>query len=444
MREVRLALLEADVNYTVVRQFIKRVRERSVGEEVMKGLTPTQQFIKEINQGLIDLLGGTTAEFHLPGGERTVVMLCGLQGSGKTTTAGKMGLYLRKQGRHPLLVAADIYRPAAIAQLQVVGEQVEVPVYAPGADVDPVQIARGAVKKAKDEGFDTILLDTAGRLHVDQEMMDELVRVKQAVDPRYILLVVDSMVGQDAVNQANQFNETLSVDGVILTKLDGDARGGAALSIREVTGKTIYFAGVGERLDDFERFHPDRMASRILGMGDVLTLVEKAQDAFDQEQAAEMQKRILEQTFTLEDWREQMRRMKSMGSIQDIMKLVPGFSGPNVPKGFEIDERQLVQVEAIIGSMTPDERLHPQVIGGSRRKRIARGSGTSPADVNRLLKQFEESKRMVKNMVGGPWGRMMQGASKVVGKVSGKAVDRSARKAKKKREKQARKKGRRK
>jgi len=443
--EVRLALLEADVNYQVTREFIRRVRERAVGAEVLKGLTPAQHFVKIVHEELIQLLGGETPPLDLSGEDRPVIMLCGLQGSGKTTTAAKFSLFLRKRGRQPLLVAADVYRPAAIKQLQVVGEQVETPVYAPGPDVDPVVICRDAVRYAQAEGLDTVVLDTAGRLHIDPEMMTELVRVKDTVKPQHILLVVDSMVGQDAVNQARQFNETLEVTGIILTKLDGDARGGAALSIREVTGKPILFAGVGEKLEDFERFHPDRMASRILGMGDVLSLIEKAQEVFDREQAQEMQQKLLDQSFTLEDFLGQMQQMKKMGNLQDIMEKMPFLGGgQRLPKEFEMDEREMVVAEAIIQSMTPDERLHPQVIGGSRRKRIARGSGTSPADVNRLLKQFEESKRMIRHTVPGPMGRMMGGVSRAVGKIAGQtAKDKAKLKARRKKEKQARRKGRR-
>lgn len=442
--EVRLALLEADVNYRVTRDFVRRVRERAIGAEVLKGLSPAQHFIKIVHEELIQLLGGETHPLDLSGEGRTVFMLCGLQGSGKTTTAAKFSLFLRKRGRHPLLVAADVYRPAAITQLQVVGEKVETPVYAPGADVDPVKICRDAVRHAEGEGLDSVILDTAGRLHIDQDMMGELIRVKDAVKPHHILLVVDSMVGQDAVNQAKEFNESLEITGIILTKLDGDARGGAALSIREVTGKPILFAGVGEKLEDFERFHPERMASRILGMGDVLSLIEKAQEVFDQEQAQEMQKKLLEQTFTLEDFLGQMQQMKKMGNLQDIMEKMPFFSGGGqLPQDFEMDEREMVVAEAIIQSMTPEERLHPHVIGGSRRKRIAKGSGTSPADVNRLLKQFEDSKRMIRQMVHGPMGRMMGGMSRAVGKIAGRPKDKAKLKARRKKEKKARRKARR-
>jgi signal recognition particle subunit SRP54 len=442
--EVRLALLEADVNYRVTREFIRRVRERAIGADVLKGLTPDQHFIKIVHEELIQLLGGQTHPFDFSGERRAVYMLCGLQGSGKTTTAGKFALFLRKRGRHPLLVAADVYRPAAIQQLKVVGEQVETPVYAPGADVDPVKICRDALRHAEKEGLDSVILDTAGRLHIDQDMMGELIRVKEALDPQHILLVVDSMVGQDAVNQAKEFNQSLEITGIILTKLDGDARGGAALSIREVTGKPIFFAGVGEKLEDFERFHPDRMASRILGMGDVLSLIEKAQEVFDQEQAQEMQKKLLDQSFTLEDFLNQMQQMKKMGNLQDIMEKMPFFSGGGrLPQDFEMDEREMVVAEAIIRSMTPAERLHPQVIGGSRRKRIAKGSGTSPTDVNRLLKQFDESKRMIRQMVHGPMGRMMGGVAKAVGKMSANSKDKAKLKAKRKKEKKARRKARR-
>jgi len=448
--EVRLALLEADVNYRVTREFVKRVRERAIGAEVMKGLSPAQHFVKVVHEELIQLLGGETPKLDLSAGGRQVYMLCGLQGSGKTTTAGKFSKFLRKQGRHPLLVAADVYRPAAINQLQVVGRQVETPVYAPGADVDPVKICRDAVKRADEDALDSVILDTAGRLHIDQDMMGELVRVRDTVKPQHILLVVDAMVGQDAVNQAKEFNEHLEITGIILTKLDGDARGGAALSIREVTGKPILFAGVGEKLDDFERFHPERMASRILGMGDVLSLIEKAQEVFDQEQAQAMQQKLVDQSFTLDDFLNQMQQMKKMGSLQDIMEKMPFFGGGQLPENVEMDEKEMVTAEAIIQSMTPEERMHPQVIGGSRRKRIAKGSGTSTSDIQRLLKQFDESKRMIRQMMHGGMGRMAagmaSGVSKAVGKITGGragAKNRAKQKAKKKREKKARKKARR-
>jgi signal recognition particle subunit SRP54 len=381
----------------------------------------------------------------LPSGERSVIMLCGLQGSGKTTMAGKLSIFLKKMGRQPMLVAADIYRPAAIDQLKIIGAKAEVPVYAPGAHMDPVDIARGSLSEGENLGRDTVILDTAGRLHIDEHMMEELVKIKAAVKPRYVLLVVDAMVGQDAVSQAKEFNSQLEIDGVILTKLDGDARGGAALSICEVTGKPILFAGVGEKLDQIERFHPDRMASRILGMGDIVTLVERAREVIDQEQAEEMQQKLLEQSFTLDDFLSQMQQIRKMGGMQDLLKYIPGM-GAQLPPGFEVDEKEMARMGAIIQSMTPEERNFPQVIGGSRRKRIAKGSGAGVSDVNQLLKQFEESKRMAKNMAramtGGIAGRALMGAASVANRLGLSKKDRVKAKARRKRERQARKKGR--
>ena len=398
MREVRIALLEADVNFRVVKDFIARVKERAVGQEVMGSLAPGHQVIKIVNEELTALMGGQNARINIASKPPTIIMLCGLQGAGKTTHAGKLALLLKKQGHRPLLVAADIYRPAAIKQLQVLGEKLEMPVFTLGDRVSPVEIARAGVQEAAKQGRDVVILDTAGRLHIDEAMMQELVKVKAAVEPTEILLVVDAMTGQDAVKVAEHFNSQLGIDGIILTKLDGDTRGGAALSVRAVTGKPIKFAGVGEKLEALEPFHPDRMASRILGMGDVLTLIEKATQEMDVQKAQDLQKRMLSQDFNLEDFQEQMRQMRKMGPLQQILGMIPGLG--NKLKDVDIDEKELKHVDAMIDSMTPWERRHPDRIDGSRRKRIARGSGTTVADVNRLLKQFDESRRMMKQLSG--------------------------------------------
>jgi signal recognition particle subunit SRP54 len=396
MREVRMALLEADVNYKVVKDFVNKVKERAVGAEVLKSLTPGQQVIKIVHEELIDLMGGTNSSINIASKPPTIIMMVGLQGAGKTTTAGKLGANLKKKGRRPLLVACDVYRPAAIHQLEVVGSQIDIPVFSMGDRQNPVNIAKAAVSHAENHGNDTVILDTAGRLHINEELMDELKNIKAEVKPHEILLVVDAMTGQDAVNVAEQFNEALGIDGAVLTKLDGDTRGGAALSVKAVTGCPIKYIGVGEKLDALEDFHPDRMASRILGMGDVLTLIEKAQEAFDAEKAKEMEQKIRRQQFTLEDFLEQLEQMKNMGPIEDILGMIPGVGGKQL-KNMQVDEKELVRVQAIIQSMTPKERTNPEIINGSRKKRIAVGSGTRVQDVNRLLKQFNEAKKMMRH-----------------------------------------------
>jgi signal recognition particle subunit SRP54 len=399
LREVRVALLEADVNFRVAKDFVRRVGERAVGAEILESLTPAQQVVKVVHEELMALLGGTQARLAQSGRGTTVIMLCGLQGSGKTTTAGKLAVHLKKQGRRPLLVACDIYRPAAIQQLEVVGEQAGVPVFARGTQ-DPVATAREALDHARQHGHDPVLLDTAGRLHIDAELMDELRRMKEAVHPHEILLVVDAMTGQDAVNVAERFNGELGVDGVILTKFDGDARGGAALSLRAVTGKPIKFVGTGEKLEGLEPFHPDRLASRILGMGDVLTLVEKAQEAFDAKQAVKLQEKLKQASFDLDDFLGQMQQMRKMGPLEDVLRMLPGGAGKALA-GLQVDEKQLGRVEAIIQSMTREERRSPQLIDGSRRRRIAAGSGTQIQDVNRLLKQFEATRQLMRRFATG-------------------------------------------
>jgi signal recognition particle subunit SRP54 len=397
MREVKLALLEADVNFLVVKQFIKSVSERAVGNEVLESLTPGQQVIKIVNEEMTKLMGSSAAKLTYASKPPTVYMMCGLQGAGKTTMCGKLGGYLKKQGKSVMLAACDIYRPAAIKQLQVVGEKVGVSVFELGQE-NPLKIAKKAVKKAEDEGIDILILDTAGRLHIDDDMMQELAQIKEKIKPTEILLVVDAMTGQDAVNVAQTFNETLDVSGVILTKLDGDTRGGAALSVKAVTSKPIKFSGIGEKFEDIEQFHPDRMASRILGMGDVLTLIDKAQAAFDEKQALELEKKLRTQQFTLDDFLEQMEQVKKMGDMSEILKMIPGMGGSKLA-GMELDEKQTARTEAIIRSMTRQERTTPSVINGSRRKRIAKGSGVQIQDVNRLLNQYEATRKMMKQMM---------------------------------------------
>lgn len=398
MREVRLALLEADVNFKVVRDLVKKIGDRAVGHEIMQSLTPGQQVIKIVNEELTGLMGGTHSKVTMAPKPPTIIMMVGLQGAGKTTTAGKLGGYFKKEGKKPLLVACDIYRPAAIKQLQVVGEQLSIPVFEMGKE-DPVRIAKKAVAHAKDEGYDLVIIDTAGRLHINEELMKELEDIQNAVKPQEILLVVDAMTGQDAVNVAESFNEKLGIDGVILTKLDGDTRGGAALSVKAVTGKPIKFAGVGEKLTDIEVFHPDRMASRILGMGDVLSLIEKAEATIDAEKAMELEKKLRTQQFTLDDFLEQLQQLKNMGPLSDIMGMIPGMNSSKMA-GVDLDDRQLVRTEAIIQSMTKEERANPNIINASRRKRIAKGSGTSIQEVNKLLKSFTEFRKMMKKMSG--------------------------------------------
>lgn len=399
MREVKLALLEADVNFKVVKNFINTVRERAVGAEVMESLTPGQQVIKIVNEELTKLMGEKESKIEFSNTPPTVIMMCGLQGAGKTTTSGKLAALLKKKGKRPLLVACDVYRPAAIKQLEVVGEKVEVPVFTMGDKQNPVNIAKASVEHGKKNGNDVIIIDTAGRLHIDESLMEELENIKNQVKPTEILLVVDAMTGQDAVTVAESFNDKLGISGVILTKLDGDARGGAALSIRAVTNKPIKFVGMGEKLDQLEIFYPNRMASRILGMGDVLSLIEKAQASFDEKKALELEKKLRSQQFTFEDFLEQLQQMKNMGPMSQILEMIPGVNSKQL-KNLNVDEKELVHIEAIIQSMTKEERLDPSIIDGSRRKRIAKGSGTSIQEVNKLLKQFNETKKMLKKFSG--------------------------------------------
>lgn len=400
MKEIKLALLEADVSYKVVKAFVATVTERAVGSDVLESLMPGQQIVKIVNEELTSLMGGEVTKIEISSKPPTVIMMVGLQGSGKTTHTGKLALHLKKDGKHPLLAACDIYRPAAIKQLQVVGEAVGAPVYTAPEGTPAVTIAKEAVKKAEKEGYDIVILDTAGRLHVDEEMMGELEDIKKEVAPTEILLVVDSMTGQDAVNVAKSFNDLLDITGVILTKLDGDTRGGAALSVKYVTGKPIKFVGTGEKFDALEPFYPDRMASRILGMGDVLTLIEKAETAFDEKKAAELEKKIRQNSFTLDDYLDQFKQIRKMGSMQQIAAMLPGVK-QSALENAEIDERQIDRMEAIILSMTPAERNNPNIINGSRRKRIAAGSGVKVEDVNRLLKQFNDTNKLMKQFSGG-------------------------------------------
>ncbi len=395
MREVRLALLEADVNFKVVKEFVNKVKERSIGSEVLESLTPAQQVIKIVNDELTDLMGKAQSKINFSSKPPTIIMLVGLQGAGKTTTTGKLAGMLKKQGKRPLLIAGDVYRPAAIKQLQVVGEKVGVPVFTMGDKQSPVDIAKAGVDHGINHGNDVVLIDTAGRLHIDEDLMGELQDIRSTVKPHEILLVVDSMTGQDAVNVAEHFNEKLGIDGVILTKLDGDTRGGAALSVRAVTNKPIKFAGLGEKLDDLEPFHPDRMASRILGMGDMLSLIEKAQENFDAKKAKELENKIKNQQFTFDDFLDQLQQVQQMGSISQLLEMIPGMGGKQL-KNLDVDEKELVYVKAIIQSMTKDERQNPSIINGSRRKRIAIGSGTSVQQVNKLLKQFDQTRKMMK------------------------------------------------
>ena len=402
MREVRMALLEADVNYKVAKDFTKTVTERAVGEKVMESLTPAQMVIKIVREELVSLMGGTKSRLAYASHPPTIVLLCGLQGSGKTTHCAKLALMLKKEDHRPLLVACDIYRPAAIKQLQVVGEQVGVPVFEMG-QTNPVEIAEKDVALAKERGYDYVILDTAGRLHVDEELMDELKAVKAAVKPHEILLVVDSMTGQDAVNVATAFDDALGIDGLILTKLDGDTRGGAALSARAVTGKPIKFVGMGEKLDNLDVFHPDRMASRILGMGDVLSLIEKAETAIDEKKAAELEKKLLQNKFDLNDLLDQFEQIRKMGSLQDTLALIPGIG--NKAKDIDIDERKFDRMKAIILSMTEKERVNPDIINPSRKKRIAAGCGQSVEEVNKLLNQFRQMQKMFKQFGGKRGGK---------------------------------------
>ena len=395
MREIKLALLEADVNFKVVKDFIKVVSERAVGSEVLESLLPAQQIVKIVNEELTALMGGTQSKLTIAPKPPTVVMMVGLQGAGKTTHAGKLAGLYKKQGKHPLLVACDIYRPAAIKQLQIVGEQLGIPVFTMGDQTSPVKIAEEGIKFAELKGYDMVFVDTAGRLHVDEELMNELKSIKASVAPTEILLTIDAMIGQDAVNVASTFNELLDITGVILTKLDGDTRGGAALSVRHVTGKPIKFIGTGEKLDTIEPFHPDRMASRILGMGDVLSLIEKAEQAFDEKKAEELERKIRQATFTLDDYLEQFGQLRNMGSMEQILGMMPGMK-PGALKDAQLDEKAIDHQEAIIRSMTRAERENPDIISASRKKRIAAGSGTSVEDVNKLLRSFDQVKKLMK------------------------------------------------
>ncbi|MBM7644331.1 signal recognition particle subunit SRP54 [Scopulibacillus daqui] len=400
-REVRLALLEADVNFKVVKDFINRIKERAVGQEVLKSLTPGQQVIKVVQEELTELMGGEQSKLRMSAKPPTVVMLVGLQGAGKTTTTGKLANYIRKQqNKKPLLAACDVYRPAAIKQLQTLGGQLDMPVFSMGDDASPVDIAKQAVAKAKEDHNDIVFIDTAGRLHVDDALMEELENIKEATQPDEIILVVDAMTGQDAVNVAESFNDRLGLTGVIMTKLDGDTRGGAALSVKAVTGTPIKFAGMGEKLDALEPFHPERMASRILGMGDVLTLIEKAQATVDEEKAKEMEKKMRTMSFTFDDFLEQLSQVRSMGPLDELLGMMPGANKIKGMKNLKIDEKQISHIEAIIRSMTPAEKTDPDIINASRKKRIANGSGTSIQEVNRLLKQFKDMKKMMKQMMG--------------------------------------------
>ena len=399
MREIKLALLEADVNFKVVREFVKTVSERAVGSEVLESLVPAQQIVKIVNDELVNLMGTTQAKLDISPKPPTIVMMVGLQGSGKTTHSAKLAGMYKKQGKRPLLVACDVYRPAAIKQLEVVGAQLDIPVFSMGDQVSPVEIAKAALVHADKHGHDMIFLDTAGRLHVDEELMAELSSIKDAVNPTEILLVIDSMLGQDAVNVASSFNDLLDITGVILTKLDGDTRGGAALSVRHVTGKPIKFVGMGEKLDQIEPFYPDRMASRILGMGDVLSLIEKAQQNIDDKKMEEMERKLRESSFDLNDFLEQFRQVKEMGSIEQLVGMLPGVK-PGALKDAQIDEKALGRTEAIILAMTKKEREKPDIINASRKKRIAAGSGTSVEEVNRLLRQFEQMNKMFKQLGG--------------------------------------------
>ena len=398
LKEVRMALLEADVHYKVVKKFISDIKKRALGQEVMASLTPGQQVVKIVNDELTELMGGRLEDLNLSGPVPVSVMLVGLQGSGKTTTAGKLAVFLRKKGKKPYLVPADVYRPAAIDQLSKLGQQLSVPVFPSSLEMDPVQICQEARTTAHRTGCDTLLIDTAGRLHIDEALMDELSRIKDAVKPADILLVADAMTGQDAVNIAKSFNKTLDIGGVVLSKMDGDARGGAALSIKSITDKPIKFVGVGEKLSDLEPFHPDRMASRILGMGDVLTIIEKAQSVVDEKKAVELEKKLRKNEFTLEDFRDQMVQIRKMGSMSELINMIPGMGQMKQLKNLEVDEKEFVRIEAIINSMTPLERRQHTLIKGSRRKRIAKGSGTSVQDINKLIKNYTQVMKLIKKV----------------------------------------------
>ncbi len=397
LKEIRLALLEADVNFKVVKDFVQKVKEKSVGREVLESLTPGQQVIKIVNDELCDLLGRTNSRIQLSPNPPTVIMMVGLHGSGKTTTAAKLARNFRKEGRRPMLVAADLQRPAAIDQLVTLGSQIDVPVFFSKEIKNPVVLCEESIKKSRLDAQDVVILDTAGRLHIDDSLMNELKKIKETVSPKEVLLIADAMTGQDAVNIARNFDEQVGIDGIILTKMDGDARGGAALSIRAVTGKPIKFIGVGEKIDMLEPFYPERIASRILGMGDVLSLIEKAQKSFDEKEAEKLQKTIIDESFTFEDLKEQLKKLRGMGPLENILNMIPGF---NKIKNLDVDEKELVKVEAIINSMTKKERRNHTIIDGRRRRRIAMGSGTTVADVNRVIKQYIEMKKMLKMFKG--------------------------------------------
>lgn len=414
LREVRLALLEADVNFKVVKDFIAKVREQAIGQEVMKSFTPGMVVIDIVNKQLTELMGGTQSKLAKAAKPPTVIMMAGLQGAGKTTTSGKLARLLKKQNHKPLLVAADVYRPAAIKQLEVLGGQIGVPVFSLGEKANPVDIARQAIERAREEHLDYVIIDTAGRLHIDEDMMDELEQIRTTVNPDEVLLVIDAMTGQDAVNVAEQFHSRMSLTGVVLTKLDGDTRGGAALSVKAVTGCPIKFAAMGEKIDSLEPFHPERMASRILGMGDMLSLIEKAQANIDAERAAELERKMRRAEFTFEDFLEQMEQIKKMGPLDQLFDMIPGMGKM---KGLKVDERQMARVEAIVKSMTREEKLNPEILNASRRRRIAEGSGTTIQDVNRLIKQFDDMKKMMKQ-----FSSMMGGGSKKMKKKFGRGM----------------------
>ncbi len=415
MREIRLALLEADVSFKVVKDFVQATTEKCVGADVLESLTPAQMIVKIVNQSLTELMGSDNQKIAISPKPPTIVMLVGLQGAGKTTNGAKLAGYMKKQGKHPLLVACDVYRPAAIRQLEIVGEKLDIPVFQMGQG-NPVDIARAGVAHAEKHGLDMVFLDTAGRLHIDEALMQELQAIQATVHPTEVLLVVDAMTGQDAVNVAQTFNEQLNIDGVMLTKLDGDARGGAALSVKAVTGKPIKFAGIGEKLEDIEPFHPDRMASRILGMGDVLTLIEKAEAAFDQKKAAELEQKLRSSKFTLQDFYDQLVQLKSMGNLQDMLGMMPGMGNL---KNVEVDEKAMGRTEAIILSMTPYERENPNVLNHSRKRRIAAGAGVPVEEINKLLKQFETMQALVRQMSGPGAKKRMRGMAKFGGGMPG-------------------------
>ena len=412
MREIKMALLEADVNYKVVREFVKTVSERAVGTEVLESLLPGQQIVKIVNEEMIALMGGSQAKLTISPKPPTVVMMVGLQGAGKTTHAAKLANMYKKQGKRPLMVACDVYRPAAIRQLEVLGEQLDIPVFSMGTNTSPVKIAKAGLKEAERRGCDMVFIDTAGRLHIDEELMEELKKIKAEVNPTEILLTIDAMIGQDSVNVAEHFNGLLDITGVILTKLDGDTRGGAALSVRHVTGKPIKFIGVGEKMDALEAFHPDRMASRILGMGDVLSLIEKAEQAYDEKKAAELEQKLRKSLFTLDDYLDQLGQIKKMGNLEQLMGMIPGMKAGAL-KDAKIDEKAMARTEAIIKSMTMKEREHPEIIQASRKIRIAKGSGTSVEEVNKLLKQFDQMKNMIKQFSNGGGKRSLFGKMKI-------------------------------